>query len=104
MVGNVPHARCDLPLLFSHNPNVDLVVRLTKVMRYPQLLLAGPHRKCFTRLQTIWIPFATTKRTKLIHVGMVQTSGLREAMGGRRWVALGSTREEEGSGDGDRRG
>ena len=59
--------------------------------------------KCEIKLQTICKPFHHMNLKNTIHVEIDQKNGLEEA-GGRRCVSLGSTREEGGRGEGDRKG
>lgn len=50
------------------------------------------------------IPLASANRAKAIHIEIVHRSGEEDNGGGVRCVSLGSMRDVEGSGDGDRRG
>ena len=51
----------------------------------------------------MWMPFTIANLTNAIQVGIVQNSGF-DADGGSRCVNFGSTRDDAGRGDGERRG
>lgn len=76
----------------------------TKVMRYPQLLRCGPNKKCLSKLQKMYSPFAAMNCTNAIHVGSVQSRGEADVGGACRCATLGLCRELAGSGDGERSG